>query len=367
MNKKRSLFYKFFPVPEYMEMHSVGIDLSEVSLRFAELVPRGRELDLGDYGEYPVPPGTISLGRIQNPDLLRELLRKVKKERQMRFARISLPESYIYNVEMEIAKVKKKELRESIELQLEEYVPMKVSEVFFDYDIAETPKQRPGVLVAVVSVVPKEIVLSYMEVFASAGLTLTSVEVDAGALSRAVIPEGDPGTFMIIDMGRVKTGVYVVSRGFVRFASDIEVGGGSIISALEKSLSVSRGEAEALKERCYAEKSSEEPIPEEVKKVLTAVFSDVVEEINKHFIYWHTHKDKSGAPREKIEKIILAGTESMLLGFQDYLAGGLHAPVDMANIWTNVFSFDDHIPKIGYRDSLRFGTAIGLALASKHN
>lgn len=367
MNTKRSLFYKFFPVPEYMEMHAVGFDLSEVSLRFAELVPRGRELDLGDYGEYPVPPGTISLGCIQNADSLRELLRKVKKEHHVKFVRMSLPESYVYHVEMEIAKVEKKELRESIELQLEEYVPLNVSEVFFDYDIAETPKQKPGVLVAVVSVVPKEIVLSYADVFASAGLTLLSVDVDANAVARAVIPEGDLGTFMVIDMGRVKTGVYVVHGGFVRFASDIEIGGRSVVSAIEENAGVSTEQAQALKEKCYSESSSEELIPEEVKKSLHAVFFDLAEEINKHFVYWHTHKDKNGASREKIEKIILAGTESMLFGFQDYLSSRLRAPVDVANVWTNVFSFDDHIPKMGYHDSLRFSTAIGLALASKHN
>lgn len=350
-----------------MEMHAVGLDLSEVSLRFAELVPRGRELDLGDYGEYPVPADAISLGRIRNADSLRELLRKVKKEHQLKFVRISLPESYAYHVEMEIAKVKKKELRESIELQLEEYVPLKISEVFFDYDLVGGVKQKPGVLVAAVSVIPKDIVLSYVEIFASVGLTLLSVEVEANVLSRAVIPEGDPGTFMIIDMGRVKTGVYVVSRGLVRFASDIEIGGRSIVAAIEKNLSISQEDAEALKEKCYGERPPEEPIPEGVQRSLVAVFSDLVEEINKHFIYWHTHKDKNGSPREKVEKIILAGTESLLFGFQDSLSGGLHAPVDMANIWTNVFSFDDHIPKIDYRDSLRFGTAIGLALASNHN
>lgn len=356
-----SLFYKFFPVPRYMEMGAMGFDLSEVSLRFAKLLFRGYEPELIDYGEYLVPPGAISLGRVQNADSLRELLRKVKDEHDVKFVHISLPESHVYHVEMDIRAVQKKELRESIELQLEEYVPLKVSEVFFDYDVIEAAKQKHGFLAVAVSVVPKEVVVPYMEVFASAGLTLISVDVDANAVARAVIPKGDPGTFMIIDMGRVKTGVYVVSRGFVRFASDIEMGGKSLVSTIEKNVGCSTEDARALKEKCYGE----DPITEEVRKSLVAVFSDLVEEINKHFVYWHTHKDKNGVEREKIEKIVLVGTESMLFGFQDYLSGGLHAPVDMANVWTNVFSFDKHIPKIGFHDSLRFTTAIGLALASK--
>ncbi len=367
MKAKRSLFYKFFPVPKYMEMHAMGFDLSEVSIRFAELVPRGSGLDLGNYGEYPLPPGTLSLGRVQNPDAFRDILRKVKKEHRVNFARISLPESYAYHVEMEIAKVKKKELRESIELQLEEYVPLKAAEVFFDYDIAKIAPQRSDSLTAIVSVIPKDIALSYIDVFASAGITIISMDVDANAVARAVIPEGDPDTFMIVDLGRVKTGVYVASRGFVRFSSEIEIGGKTVVSAIEKNVGCSTEEAQALKESCYGENFSEETMSEAVKKSLVAVFSDLVEEINKHFVYWHTHKDKNGAGRERIEKVILTGTESVLVGFQDYLAGGLHASVDLANVWTNVFSFDEHIPKIGYHESLRFSTAIGLALAPEEN
>lgn len=359
--KAKSLFYKIFPVPEYMQMNAWGVDLSEVSLRFMELSSNGYGIELGDYGEYPVPPGAISLGRIQNPDVLRDFLRKFKKEHRVKFVRMSLPESYVYHVEMEIVKVQKKEIRESIEIQLEEYVPFKASEVFFDYEIVGTPKQKPDSFNVVVSVVQKDIVLSYMKVFAASGLTLLSVESDAGAVARAIIPRGDPGTFMVLDLGRVKTGVYVVSRGFVHLAYDIEIGGRTIESAIAKGIAINLEEARILKEKCYGE----ELLPESVKRSFTSVFADLAEETNKHFIYWHTHKDKAGTQREKIEKIILAGTESALCGLQDYLAEELRVPVEMANVWANVFSFDKHIPKVGFHESLRFGTAIGLALGSK--
>ncbi|MBI2120030.1 MAG: pilus assembly protein PilM [Parcubacteria group bacterium] len=360
MNAK-SVFYKVFPVPKYMEMNAWGIDLSEVSLRFVELSLSGDDIRLGDYGEYPVPVGTISLGRIQNTDVLRDLLRKVKKEHKMKFVRMSLPESYVYHVEMEIVKVQKKEIRESIEIQLEEHVPFKASEVFFDYDILETPKQKPDSFTVVAAVVPKDVVLSYAHVFESAGLTLLSVESDAGALSRAIIPRGDPSTFMILDMGRVKTGVYVASRGFVRLAYDIEIGGKTVDTLIGKTVSVSPEEAHALKEKCY----NDEPLPESVKKGIESFFSELADEANKHFIYWHTHKDKNGMTREKIEKVILSGTESALCGLPEYLAGELRVPIEMANTWVNVLSFTQHIPEIGFRESLRFATAIGLALGSK--
>lgn len=358
----KSVFYKLFPVPKYMEMNAWGVDLSEISLRFIELLSSGCETALGAYGEYPLPEGTISLGKIQNHDVLRDLLRKIKKEHRMKFVRISLPESYVYHVEIEIVKVQKKEIRESIELQLEEYVPFKASEVFFDYEIIETPKQKPDSFTMMVSVAPKEVVLSYMKVFSDAGLTLLSVESDATAVTRAIVPEGDPGTFMILDLGRVKTGVYIASHGSVRLAYDIEIGGRSIESALEKALGLKREEVRMLKEKCYAD----ELIPENIKAEFTGIFSDLVEEANKHFIYWHTHKERSGVARDKIEKILLAGTESTLCGLRDYLTAELHVPVEMANVWGNVLSFNKDIPTIDFRESLRFATAVGLALEGKH-
>lgn len=343
-----------------MKMSAFGFDLSESSIRFMDLVPRGQGFDLGDYGAYPIPEGVISLGSVQKSDILRDILRKIKKEHQVSFVRLSLSEMNVYHVEIEIAKVKKSEIRESIELQLEEYVPLKVSEVFFDYDIRESTKQK-DFFVAVVSVVPKDIVLSYMEVFASAGLKLLSVDADANALARAVIPKDNMGTFMIIDAGKNKTGVSIVSRRLVRFTSDIDLGGRAVVSAIQKSMNVTLEEAENLKERCYEGGD----IPEKVEAGLISVFAGLGEELNKHFVYWHTHKDKDGVSKEKIEKIFLIGTEATLSGFREYLAGSLRTPVEMANVWTNVLSFEDHIPKISLRESLCFATAIGLSLAVK--
>jgi type IV pilus assembly protein PilM len=353
--------FRSFPVPRRMNMEGAGADLSEVSLRFVKLVPKKDGFELDDFGEYPIPEGTISLGQIQKPDVLREVLFRLKKEHGIKFVHSSLPESLAYLADMEIPSVKKSELYESMELQLEEYVPVSVADAVFDYRIAGTGKNKSGTMTVVASVAPKSVVTSYLEAFASAGITLLSLETDSIALARAVIPEGSPETSMLLDLGRIKTGVYIVSHGIVLFVSDIDIGEKDIVAALTKELSLTTADA---KEMLGKFRSGMEP-SEEAYSAISSVFDDLKEEVNKHFIYWHSYRDKNGAKREPVGRIILCGSGSSIYGLQEFLLAELRTPVDIANVWQNVFSFEKEIPRIPFQDSLLYGTAIGLSLYAK--
>jgi type IV pilus assembly protein PilM len=344
-----------------MNVDGVGVDLSEVSLRFIKLAPKKEGFELRDFGEYPIPEGTISLGQIKKPDVLKDILSRFKKEHGIRFVHASLPESLSYLAEMEIPTVKNSELYESIELQLEEYVPLSVADAAFDYNVIGNNKSKQGTITVVVSVVPKDIVTSYADAFSSAGITLLSMETDSSALARAVIPDGSTETSMILDLGRVKTGVYVVSHGVVFFVSDIDIGEKDIAAALAKELNIAPAEAKEMMVRLHA---NEEP-SEEAYNAVSSIFGDLKEEVNKHFIYWHSYRDKNGVKREPIGRIILCGSGSSLFGLEEYLMAELRTPIDVANVWRNVFSFEKDIPKIPFQDSLLYSTAIGLSLYSK--
>jgi type IV pilus assembly protein PilM len=349
------------PVPRRMNMGGVGVDISEVSLRFVKLSPKDKGFEVRSFGEYPIPEGAIVLGRIEKPDLLRKVLFALKKEHNIKFVRSSLPESLSYLVEINVPTIKNSELYESVELQIEEHIPLSIADVAFDYHLIGPNKNKPGMTSVVVSATPKSVVQSYQEVFNSVGITLLSLETDSTALARAVIRNGSVETTMILDLGRIKTGVYIVSRGFVSFVSDIDIGGKDISGAIMKGLDISTEEAKEL----YKHLEQSEKPKKEIFEIVSPVFSELKEEINKHFIFWHTHKDGGGQKNEKIGKIILAGSGATLFGLQDYLSAEFHMPIDTANVWGNLFSFDENIPKISFNESLLFSTAIGLAIYAR--
>ena len=350
------------PVPHRMNMNGVGVDLSEVSLRFVEIAPKQKGFELVSFGEYPIPEGVISLGQIKKPELLRDVLIRLKREHNINFVHSSIPESLAYIAEMDIPLVKKSELHESLELQIEEYIPIALSDVAFDYHLMEATRNKQGVENVIISATQKSIVQSYREAFDSIGITLVSLETDSTALARAVIPEGSVETTMILDLGRIKTGVYIISNGFVSFVSDIDIGGKDISAALVKEMNMTPEEA-----RDEYKKLERNEKPEKMTyEIIFSVFSNLKEEISKHFIFWHTHKDKDGQKKEKIEKILLCGSGATLYGLQDFLSAELQTRIDVANVWENIFSFEENIPKISFHESLLYSTAIGLAIYTKN-
>ena len=95
---------------------------------------------------------------------------------------------------------------------------------------------------------------------------------------------------------------------------------------------------------------------------LANTLSVLKDEIEKLVSYWQTHLERYSNVRQKITRVVLCGSESGLQGFPEYLEANLGMPVELGNVWSNVFSFDSYIPPISRKDSLAYATVIGLLL-----
>ncbi|MEK7558511.1 MAG: pilus assembly protein PilM [Patescibacteria group bacterium] len=356
---KQSLFRSLFPTPRFLQMPSVGLDISDKSVRFLGFVEGKGGFILGNYAEKKINPGIVESGKIKDERKIKEVLVTLKSEHKLDFVRVALPEEQAYLFLMNVPLVKKRQLRESILFQLEEHVPIKATDAVFDYEIIN---ERADSFVVQVSVIPIQLVESYARIFTESGLRPVSFEVEAQAIARAVIPRGDRGTYMVVDFGQTRTGISIVSEGSVLFTSTIDVGGAMLTEAIAKEFGVDAREAEKIKrERGLGQEK-------ENKKIFSAIISTVAifrDEINKHFIYWHTHKETDQYIRRPIEKLILCGGDSNLHGLIDYLARSLRMKVELANVWGNVSTPLQYIPEIAFRDSLTYATAVGLALADQ--
>lgn len=357
-----NFFSKFFPTPKFLKMPAVGLDISDQSVRFIELVPRGADYVLGRFGQKKIPLGVMESGKIKDTDGIKRILASLNAEHKLSFVNVSLPEEQAYLSRMTLPYVKKSELHDSIELQLEEYIPLRAEEAIFDYEIISESEQEYDLEV---SALPRAVAESYFRLFSGTGLIPLVFEIEAQAIARAVFPEKDHQTHMIIDFGEVRTSLSVVSGGVVMFTSTLDIGGHTLNAAIEKTFNVKPEEAERMKKEYGLVKNSGN---KELFFTLMHPISILKDEINKHFIYWHTHPEPGEKEREKIKDIVLCGGDSNLLGFSDYLAANLKVPVSVANVWVNVNSFDDYVPEISLKDSLCYATAIGLSLRSlQHN
>jgi type IV pilus assembly protein PilM len=350
----------YFPVPPFLSMNSAGVDVSDRTIRAMTLKETSQGLRPDRFGIEYIPENIIVSGEVKDVDGLARAIVQLKKKLGFSFARISIPEEHTFVFELPIPRVAEGDLRSAIGLQIEEHVPLAPKDVIFDFDILE--KNTEGFQVRVIAA-PRDLIMSYIDVCTKAHVTLTALEVEAQALRRAVIPSQDSNTYLLIDYGLLRTGVSIVYRGFTVFTHTIPAGSQSLTEAIAKYFAIPLEEANRIKEKRGLFSNSDD------KEFFFTVFSNVSairEEINRHYIYWHTqsHGHRRADNGDKIMKVFISGGGSNLLGFPEYLATNLRMDIKRANVWTNIFSLDDYIPPLTFHESLSYAGAIGLALGN---
>jgi type IV pilus assembly protein PilM len=343
-------------------MPAAGIDISDRSVKFAKLVPTLKGFRLGKFGEVPLAAGIVESGRIIDPERLASVLAKMRIDYDLSFVRVALPEEQMYFFRTSIPDGSKEMLHDTIELSLEEHVPIAASEAVFDFEVVG---RRPiagtisnDVEVAVTAAA-RSTVEGYTDMFRSAGLTVLSLELEADAVSRTVLDPQDTFANLIVDFGETRTGIAVSYKGQIYFTSTVNIGGRMLTETLAKHFGVSNEEAETMKREFGLRRDSPH---QDLFSLLLNNVAVLRDEINKHFIYWHTHTDENGMARPPIEQIVLTGGDSNLSGFPDYLSASLHVKTVVADVWRNIGLPERGVPELSKNDSLAYATAIGLSL-----
>jgi len=352
----RNSFYRLFPTPKFLMAPSFGLDISDQSLKFLELVPIKNGVRMGRYGERKIPAGIIESGKIKDPKRLRDVLLALRKEVGVRFVRVSLPEEQVYLFRLHLEKAGMENVREGIELSLEEHIPIPAQDAIFDYDLIS---QDDKGLDAQVAAIPKNVIENYLSVFRESLISVQSFELEAQAISRAVIKKGDLETYMIVDFGQTRTGIFIVSGGVVVFTSTLDIGGMSLDDMIKKNFNITTEEADKMKRDFGLQRNVAN---KEIFPVLLNSVSVLRDEIVKHFLYWNTHLDEDGKSSPPIKKIILCGGDSNLIGLTEYLSVSIKCKVEVANVWVNIANTGKYIPDINFNKSLTFAAALGLAL-----
>ncbi len=240
MNSFNKFFSKFFPVPNFLATHSFGLDISDESLKFIELINTKNGIRVGRHGERNIPPGVIELGKIKDLKRIEEILALLRKEEGLKSVHVSLLEEQVYLFQLRLEKLGLVNIRESIELALEEHVPVSAQDAIFDYELLDEDAQSLKLQVATIS---KNVIENYLAIFKHSQISVQSFELEAQAISRAVVKRGDLGTYMIVDFGEKRTGIFIISRGVVMFTSTLDMGGVMLNNMIAKNFKISLEEA----------------------------------------------------------------------------------------------------------------------------
>lgn len=359
-----SVLSQLLPPPTFLTMPSVGVDISDTSLKYISFQPTAKldaKRQLKIWGDIPIPNNVVNRGQLIEPTQLVAVLKEFKAETNADFINVSLPEERAYLFETEIKRnTPMKEVRGLLEFKLEENVPIPSKDVFFDYVILPSDEKKRSVQVAVAAYA-KETIQQYFDVCIEAGLQPVSFEVEAQAMARSVIPADIKGAVMLVDFGKTRTGIGIVYQGILLYTSTIDIGGDQLSQVLRKVLGSDTAESELTKRK------NEQGLvrgvdSSEVYDALITTVSVIKDELATRMQYWHIRNGNS--EERRISSVMMCGGSANLKGLPSYLTESLGVPCVRGNVWENTFSLDSVVPPIDLQHSLGYATAIGLGLKS---
>ena len=345
------------------------------------------------------------------------------KKIKTKYAICSLPEENAFIKLIQISKTGENEIMEAIKWQIESNFPVKLNDVYFGWKVVtpdenfqkhktkkdnyESQKNREQLNVSV-AVIPKRIVDSYLSIFKKANIRPIVFEIESMGITRSLIPKFfSSNPIVIVDIGKCGTGFTIFSGRTILFTSHIDICGQDFDKIISKKLKISLTEAEKFKKEIGLVKISGKgqnfkkefssrsewkvyhvPVIEENKaqsektkkklaaeidliraekteqifSVLSPIFTDLAGQINHYIDYFKDFKETECVPAGVIEKIILCGGESRIIGLSNFISSFLKMPVEIGNPLINISSFKDIFFGNDQRQILPYSTVIGLAI-----
>lgn len=345
-----------FAPPRYLALPFSGVDLSTSGVKAVRLAKGARGLVLASYAEERLPPGAYADGEITDRAAVAAAVAAAAKAADITAANVALSESKSFLFETTVSGTSAPQWRVAVEQHLDELVPLPPQETLFDI-VGVGYGEQGDTRVAGIGFA-RRIVDNTLAVFDQVSLRVRALEGETFAIARALLPQGDTSTALIIDIGKTTTKMSIVAGRIPRFATTIGIGGHALTLAVQKHFGVTEAEARKVK----ADRGIV-PAPgnEDYLAAMLSTVSAIRDEISRCLEYWQGKASLARA-HEPVSHAILAGGNASVRGLPEYLEGSLKVPVVTGDVFTNLAPRDAWVPSLDYTESLAYATAIGLAL-----
>jgi type IV pilus assembly protein PilM len=340
-----------------------GLDLDDLSVKVVEIDRGGNSDRVRSYGTNVIPAGSIVDGAVMKPDVVAQAVRdamRAAKPKPIRTSKAycSLPENKAFVRIVDMPAMKDEEVREAIKWQIEENIPLGIDQVYYNWKaLPRSFSQEKGFRSILLVAVARSAVDSTLEAMRLAGLEVVGMEVESIAQANSLIAQTVSDTTLIVDIADRRTSLLFTVEGIPCFTSGLPVSAQMFTESIARGLNISNTEAEALKiQKGIGSMVKNDPLFETVKPVLENLASNIQSTMD---FYADSLKYSGG-----VDTILLCGGGGRLKGLTLYLSRRLGKVVRPGNPWVN-FRFGCDLPPIAKEESVRFSTAIGLALCAR--
>jgi len=299
----------------------LGIDVGSYSIKVAEIERTVKEFHLVGFFEQPIV-NAEALGReAATSQALARLFEEYNLSAQSVYTALPGQATSHRAIDLPFADFKK--VDQTIEFEMENYVPLPLEELLIDYEFLNTSKTGSTVLVSYAKASDFVKFLNMM----------TGVEIDprfvgsepvelANVMKMGVLqPEG---AYALVDLGHEKTNILIFLGPKLQFARTIMVGGRDLTKAIADSLNIPVAEAERMKiemGQIGPDVEGADQTTRDVAKAMQGPLDEILLHLKQTFMAFQEQK------QEVVQALILCGGTSRLPGIDQYLSAKLRKNV----------------------------------------
>jgi len=343
----------------FKDKQVIGLDISNTGIKIMAIDIK-RWLVLG-YGSIDLEPAKVKESLEGTSTYLADNVQVLIKERLVgtlpsNHVVISVPTTRTYSRTFNLPTDVEKKLKDAVELEVDQYIPVPASTLYIDYEIIERTKKQITVLM---SAVPRTIVDKCVSAAESAGLNVVLVEPGMNAVAR-LITSSEEGKLpsVIVDIGPATTDIAVLDSGAVRVTGGLAIGGNTFTLDIAKRLEVPLENAHQLK---VLNGLNAGPRQEKIRGAVEPSLAQIITETRKVMRYYNERISDD----RKLEQLLVVGIGSNMPGIGEYFTNELVMPARVANPWQKL-DFGK-LPEPAKQFRSRYITAAGLASITTGN
>lgn len=347
---KQTYFYHDKPV--------FGLDIGHGSIKVMQVeAGKKKKHSVIGYGVASFDPGAIKDGIITDIEAIAKPTQAmfdnhIVGDITTRRVAVAIPSTKTFTQSLQLPKMARKDLKQAVMSEIEQYIPTQVDELYVDYDVVrETPD---GFGLQVVAA-PRVMIDSYLALMRVLGLETTAVETTIDSSSRLFVQaEQSSVPTILIDFGSVSSDITIYDQG-VLTTGTVPGGGDSFTNLIADKLKVSHQEAHIIKTRYGLGVSKKQA---EITETLAPIIDQLGKEIRRMIRYY----EERSTDQRKINQIVTMGGGANMPGLSEYLTNSLRLATRMCDPWQNM-SFNG-LQTPNNAEKTTYITATGLAMMS---
>jgi len=259
------------------------------------------------------PSNVITNGKIIDINSLADVINETLKRNNIKEKQVCFTISSSNNIirDLELPLMKEDEVEKALYYEIEQYI-LDTENYVIDYRYLPNIAEKNKTIRVLIASSPKDIIEKYVK------LKVEAIDIYSNSIYKACKKVNlAEGIVAVVDIGAAVTNVTVIDSGIYIFSRSIEFGGNRITQIIANAFNIDFQAAEEYKR---AKKFIGEENYKDIEDTILLSFSEVFQQLSRIFDFYYATYHKN------IQKIIMLGGTSKLLGLREYVEDYFRIP-----------------------------------------